>query len=534
MPLITSPAIPNSVEPGPLPEIFPAYFDLPSTVATTGTRMDVLTAIVENDAGLAQNVTDEAILAGAEAANGINAIITEIVADLGLADDGLISEDDVRAINEAIRADDETLADFLDFHGFDTATGSVGYHQVQGDGGSIRLFGLNAVDTVGDQIFHIGFEIDEETGRFLNQNGNPNIQVSSMATALTYFLGDVSTTGTGLDAITDAAFTDSGLARRTSPADIIAGAQAADGLNHLILDAIDDLGLGDDGEISTDDVVAINGWIRDADAPERLETFVQLHGNDENGVETGYHLIQADGALGEFGGRNLFNNVADGLYHIGFEIDAETLRFENEDGDLNAAVGQVATWLTAFLYGATHVFGTDIADRMVGSEADETFSGLDGADAVFAGEGDDLLDGGAGADLLRGWLGDDEIRGGADDDRIFAGEGADIVTGGTGRDFMSLGDDDDVDIIVLAPGDTGATSETSDRATDFDADGEDLLDLTAFGTLAFVEDAAFTATGQVSIEGRTVVLNLEGDTEVDAAILLRGSGDLGVEDLLLA
>jgi hypothetical protein len=54
------------------------------------------------------------------------------------------------------------------------------------------------------------------------------------------------------------------------------------------------------------------------------------------------------------------NTVADGIYHLGFTIDSN--RLLNEDGNKNAAVSDVATWLNSLL-------ATDLANGSLNSVA---------------------------------------------------------------------------------------------------------------------------------------------------------------------
>ena len=56
---------------------------------------------------------------------------------------------------------------------------------MQNDGAKSRLYANNAVDTVADGIYHLGFEIDGY--RFLNEDGNGNVSVETMA----YWLNDL-------------------------------------------------------------------------------------------------------------------------------------------------------------------------------------------------------------------------------------------------------------------------------------------------------------------------------------------------------
>ncbi|WP_414470843.1 calcium-binding protein [Microvirga sp. M2] len=78
--------------------------------------------------------------------------------------------------------------------------------------------------------------------------------------------------------------------------------------------------------------------------------------------------------------------------------------------------------------GATMVVGTDAADTIAGSGADELILGGDGADTLSGGAGRDLLLGGAGNDTLLGGAGDDVLVGGAGNDTA-SYKGSDVQTG---------------------------------------------------------------------------------------------------------
>ena len=137
--------------------------------------------------------------------------------------------------------------------------------------------------------------------------------------------------------------TDSGLNNRISTSDISAGAQAADAMNHLLVNAIRATGVADGGVIEVSEVIELNGYLR----TQHLSEWTSWHGDDEEGVETGFHLVQNDGAKSELFTRNAVNTVADGLYHLAFEI--EKGRLVNEDGDKNASLENVSYWLNGLL-----------------------------------------------------------------------------------------------------------------------------------------------------------------------------------------
>ncbi len=387
--------------------------------SSTNTGLDRLTNLIMADRGLDHSIGDDEIADGADAADDLNHLILDGLAATGGFADDWISSDDVIALNAWIRADAARLAQFTALHGDDECGEETGYHLVQNDGADTYYFGRNLVNTVADGIYHIGFEIRGD--RLLNEDGNKNARVDHVADWLNYFLADQSTTGTGLDRITDHIKLDTGLAQCTSAADINAGAGFADSLNHLVLDAASAVNALADGWFTQEDLVAMNAWVR-ADAA-RLAQFVALHGDDENGEETGYHLVQNDGANTDYFGDNLINTVADGIFHFGFEIHDG--RFFNEDGDPNAYLGDVAGWLNYFVNDVSLVLGDGNNGQLTGT---------DGRDHVIGAWNGETIQTGAGTDLIYGGYGDDTIRGGAGADQIFGDQGDDFLDGGNDGD----------------------------------------------------------------------------------------------------
>jgi Ca2+-binding RTX toxin-like protein len=69
--------------------------------------------------------------------------------------------------------------------------------------------------------------------------------------------------------------------------------------------------------------------------------------------------------------------------------------------------------------------GTDGADEMVGSGANELFRGRMGNDRISGRGGDDILCGDTGSDVLRGGDGNDLLLGGRGKDRLIGGAGED-------------------------------------------------------------------------------------------------------------
>jgi Ca2+-binding RTX toxin-like protein len=114
------------------------------------------------------------------------------------------------------------------------------------------------------------------------------------------------------------------------------------------------------------------------------------------------------------------------------------------------------------------MFGTPLADRVLGSNSNDWLSGEGGNDYLWGGwgwddllggEGNDTLEGGTGNDSLAGGNGNDILRGETGDDVLKGENGADVLNGGPGNDVMEGGYGDDLflgsageDNIIGGPG----------------------------------------------------------------------------------
>ena len=322
---------------------------------TTGTGLDQLVEFLYADNGLAGNNSASGINTGATAANRMNQIILEAAVAKGALADGKFTVDEVLAMNAWIRSN--RLTEWTALHGDDNGDTETGFHMVQNDGGNSQYRGNNLINTVEDGIYHLGFAV--QNGHFLNEDGNENATVEQVTAWLNQFYTDHSTTNTSLDRITNLVMADAGLPTKIADTQIAAGADAANGLNKMLLDAVNATGVGMDGWITADDMRAINTWIR-ADA-NRLAQWTALHGDDDGKKETGFHNVQNDGGNTTMFGKNFINTVADGLYHAGFQIQGTN--FVNEDGNTNASVTDVASWLNYF-YADESTTGTGL-DKIV-------------------------------------------------------------------------------------------------------------------------------------------------------------------------
>ncbi|SFR38803.1 calcium-binding protein [Litoreibacter janthinus] len=264
------------------------------------------------------------------------------------------------------------------------------------------------------------------------------------------------TIAAGLETIAKTVTQDPGLLENVALADISGGTDGARLMNDVILQAIVDTGVNADGALTPDDIRTISDYIRET--PALYADFVEGHGNDEGQLETGFHLVQGDGGSFMFQGRHLVDNIADAIYHVGFEYGNGV--FLNEDGDANEPVDDIAGWLNFFVNGVNVVYGTDAGETLYSGDyspelsvaADEVFyagAGDDliwpesGNDIVWAGAGNDVAAGGDGNDLLIGEAGDDRLWGDAGNDELHGDAGSDTLGGGLGDDTLHGGADAD-------------------------------------------------------------------------------------------
>jgi hypothetical protein len=327
----------------------------PYASGSTGTGLDQLVNLITTDEGLNKKVATSEIYAGAQAADAMNALLIAAIKATGVANNGDISQADLRDLNTWLRTNH--LTEWTVLHGDDEDCQETGFHLVQNDGASTKLYDKNAVNTVADGIYHLGFLINE--GRLENEDGDKNASLKSVSEWLNGLLaaelaGDTldnaavnpyasGSTGTGLDQLVNLITVDVGLNKKIATSEIYVGAQAADAMNALIIEAVRATGAADGGSIDSLEVRELNTWLR----ANHLNDWTVLHGDDEVGQETGFHLVQNDGASTQLYGRNAVNTVADGLYHLGFAIEGN--RLVNEDGDKNASLNSVSEWLNGLL-----------------------------------------------------------------------------------------------------------------------------------------------------------------------------------------
>ena len=330
--------------------------DFKEVEGTTDSKLDMLINVILTDRGLLRKVPTSDLRAGATSANNMNHLIVEAIKAEGLGNDKKLTTADIRTINNYLVYNHAEK--WAELHGDDEDGEETGYHRIQNDGAKTRMYADNVMNTIADGIYHLGFETNRKD-RLLNEDGNANQRFEKVAWWLNSSLKKdleegkfvnseyqevQGTTGTSFDKMIPYIYNDEGLLYHVSMEDIREGARTANEMNKLIVEAIKTTGVAEDNYISIDDVKVINQYLVTNYASE----WAELHGDDEDGEETGYHRIQNDGASGIMNNRNTINKLADGIYHLGFPTRFKD-NLENEDGNKNVSFSNVAYWLNKSL-----------------------------------------------------------------------------------------------------------------------------------------------------------------------------------------
>jgi hypothetical protein len=330
--------------------------DYKEVTGTTGTALDKIAAVILKDRGLNKYNTTSDLRAGVYYANEMNKLLVKAIVDTAVANDGVISPADVRTLNNyLVKNYAETWAEL---HGNDEDNEEYGYHLVQNDGATTRMFGENVINTIADGIYHLGYATNHKY-HLVNEDGNKNQTFEDIAWWLDISLKEdikagkltnpdykevTGTTGTALDKIVPAIFNDEGLLRKVSTDDMRVAARNANRMNELLIEAIKETGVAEDKFFTAEDIKELNKYL----VENYAEEWAELHGDDEDNEETGFHRVQNDGAVSRIEASNLINTVADGIYHLGYQTNYKH-NLVNEDGNKNVTFYSVAYWLNKYL-----------------------------------------------------------------------------------------------------------------------------------------------------------------------------------------
>ncbi|MGF1490171.1 MAG: hypothetical protein ACFBSE_24035, partial [Prochloraceae cyanobacterium] len=192
---------------------------------------------------------------------------------------------------------------------------------------------------------------------------------------------------------------------------------------------------------------------------------------------------------------------------------------------------------------ANIIQGTNDADLLTGTAANDTIDGDDGNDRIFGGAGADLLLGNddndtifgeSGNDIMYGGDEEDELNGGSGNDTLIGGEDDDTLIGGTGNDFLdgSSGNDELIggsgaDTLIgegendLANYDSSGAAVNVNLATGIgisgDAEGDILIGIENLEGSSF-NDTLIGDSGDNELRGRDGADLIDGGSGSDTAI----------------
>lgn len=185
--------------------------------------------------------------------------------------------------------------------------------------------------------------------------------------------------------------------------------------------------------------------------------------------------------------------------------------------------------------------GDENNDFLSGGDGNDTLDGGAGRDSLFGAGGDDLLDGRGGKDLIYAADGNDTLNGGGGSDALFGGLGKDKLDGGNGNDELTGGADKDwmsggagEDSFVFKAATDSAVGPNADVIYDFTHLSDHIV-LTAFmAGGSFIDDAAFSAPGQVRYDGATGIVSADvnGDGNADWQAILHNKPVLSAADFI--
>ena len=417
----------------------------------------------------------------------------------------------------------DTLSGFENLTGSnfaDNLTGTDGANVINGGGGNDVLSGLLGTDTVSYIDAGAGVTVSLAAGTATGGAGSDTL--SSFENVVGSNFGD-SIQGDGGDNILDGAF---GVDRVSYAAAIagvtinlgISGAQATVGAGSDTLISFENL----TGSNHADTLTGTNG-VNDVIAGGGNDTVFGLEGNDT--IEGGAGDDALDGGLGTdtasyaSAAAAVTVNLAAGTATGGAGSDT-LISFENVTGgsagdtltgtgDANVINGGGGNDVIDAGGGNDTVNGGtgndtvnagDGNDTVNGDAGNDTVNGGIGNDVINGGDGNDVLNGEAGNDTLSGGNNDDTLNGGTGNDRILGDAGVDTVRGGDGIDVVTLGAGDDVFKGEITATKTNLNSGTMsvDIITDFDASGNDWIDLSELGTFNFKGTSSNNKAGDLT------------------------------------
>jgi len=152
---------------------------------TTNTWLDEIVEYLKADIWLNQRVKTSDMINWAKSADGMNKIIVEAIKNTWVFNDWKIWVNDVRELNLYIVKNHKKS--WAKLHWDDEDGEEYWFHLVQNDWATKKMFNKNAVNTVFDWIYHLGFSTDNKN-RLKNEDWNNNASFSNIALWLDWLM----------------------------------------------------------------------------------------------------------------------------------------------------------------------------------------------------------------------------------------------------------------------------------------------------------------------------------------------------------
>jgi len=145
------------------------------------------------DPGLQKNTTEEARIIAAQDANKMSEIIVNSIKKLWLADDGFLTEAEMRQLNTYMY--NNYHEEMVKLHGDDEWKLETGFHKVVNDGGEDKWYiplkrHYKKANRIADGIFHLGLYPTVNNHKILNEDGNKNVRWRLISRGLYVLLKD--------------------------------------------------------------------------------------------------------------------------------------------------------------------------------------------------------------------------------------------------------------------------------------------------------------------------------------------------------
>jgi hypothetical protein len=161
--------------------------EIQEVIGESGTGLDRVVEIIYSDEGLQRHISTGDMRIGATSANTLNRMLLEAIEETNAGASGAFTTDNMHAINNYLVS--YYTEAWATAHGSDKENSETGYHKVKNDGAIYQIFDKNAINSVFEGIYQLGF-VTPDSDRTVNEEDTLNNSFEVIALWLTQLLGD--------------------------------------------------------------------------------------------------------------------------------------------------------------------------------------------------------------------------------------------------------------------------------------------------------------------------------------------------------